>query len=81
MKSVPKSNKPAVVRSPRIAPEAPFQDPELKPGAPDALAKGCTCDPHRNRYGAGQHEEGAAVYLPDLNCPLHGLEAIAKASA
>jgi hypothetical protein len=79
MKSVNKSRSPDVLRSPRIAPE--FSDPELKPGAPDALAHGCTCDPFQNRFGAGQHEDGSAVYFPDQDCPLHGLEAIIKAGA
>jgi hypothetical protein len=79
MKSVPKGRRSDVLRSPRIAPE--FQEPEFMPGAPDALQNGCTCDPHQNRYGAGQHEDGTAVYFPDQDCPLHGLEAIVKAGA
>ena len=51
----------------------------MKPGAPNALAKGCTCDPISNRYGAGLHVDGTSIYVPDLNCPLHGVDAISKA--
>ena len=79
MKRVNKSRSADVLRSPRIA--SAFQEPELKPGAPDALAQGCTCDPIQNRYGAGQHENDSAVYFPDQDCPLHGLDALVKASA
>jgi hypothetical protein len=75
--SIPKSRRDDVLRSPPISP--PFQDPELKPGAPDALEEGCICDPHLNFYGAGQHHEGSAIYFPEQGCPLHGLEAIVRA--
>lgn len=77
MKSVPKSRPTDVLRSPRIAPA--FQDPELKPGAPDAIAQGCTCNAFENRFGAGQHEGRSAMYYPVQDCPLHGLKAIADA--
>ena len=82
MKSVPKSRSSDVLKSPSIAAGlGAFREPELKPGAPDALELGCTCDPVKNRYGAGQHEDGSAHYFAEPYCPLHGLKALAKASA
>lgn len=58
----------------------PIDAPRLDPGSPEARSSGCTCDPVRNRYGAGVlDEEGRGPgFFPDWDCPLHGLEAIAK---
>lgn len=79
MKSVSRAAKARVLHSPSISAAAPFQDVELKPGTPDALQKGCTCDPFHNRFGAGHHEDGKAVYFPNQDCPLHGVEAVEEA--
>lgn len=66
--------------SPRIAPElAPYVSRELKPDSPDALEQGCTCNPMRNRFGAGHSMDGEAFYYPENECPLHGLDALSGA--
>jgi hypothetical protein len=41
------------------------------PGAPDAVAAGCLCDPGRNNFGRG-HRKGSAVQMViKSGCPLH----------
>jgi hypothetical protein len=54
--------------------------PALDPGSPEALANGCTCDPVENHHGKGEMlpEGRGPVFCPDNDCPLHGLETIAK---
>jgi len=49
------------------------------PGAPEARARGCTCDPAKNWDGAGEVE--GTVFHTDLFCPLHGLAAILEPPA
>jgi hypothetical protein len=51
----------------------------LKPGSPEAIAKGCTCDPKRNANGAGHDLMGRHTWFPANDCPMHGLDAAPKA--
>lgn len=44
------------------------------PGAPDAMAAGCTCDPVRNNHGAGMADAGhggGVQFVYRNSCPLH----------
>ncbi|MGH3754113.1 MAG: hypothetical protein ACRDRP_15735 [Pseudonocardiaceae bacterium] len=44
---------------------------QFLPGAPDAVAAGCICDPGRNNHGRG-HRQGSAVQMVIKDgCPLH----------
>jgi hypothetical protein len=54
------------------------REPAFDPGAPEAVAEGCTCDPVRNAHGKGWPMPGIAglVHSPDPACPLHGIDAV-----
>ncbi|MGH3710537.1 MAG: hypothetical protein ACRDRQ_21075 [Pseudonocardiaceae bacterium] len=41
------------------------------PGAPDAVAAGCLCDPGRNNNGRGHRRDGAVQMVIKDGCPLH----------
>jgi len=47
------------------------------PGSPEAMARGCTCDPVKNRDGAGEVE--GTVFHTDWGCLLHGRVVIVRA--
>jgi hypothetical protein len=54
------------------------EEQEHTPGSPEAIAKGCTCNPIMNRGGQGTlSESGQLAFMPNNDCPLHGL-AVAK---
>lgn len=42
---------------------------DLKPGTPEAVSKGCTCE---------RGQSGYPSWLCDGNCPVHGLVALAE---
>jgi hypothetical protein len=44
---------------------------EFLPGAPDAVAAGCLCDPERNNYGRGHRRDGAVQMVIKDGCPRH----------
>ena len=45
-------------------------------GAPEAIKRGCTCDPVENCNGEGHRgQSGIRLFAPDDACPLHGLNA------
>jgi hypothetical protein len=52
-----------------------MSDEHLKPGSPEAIAKGCTCDPKRNADGAGHDLMGRHTWFPANDCRMHGLAA------
>ena len=58
----------------------PIDAPRLDPGSPEARASGCTCDPAENDYGKGRTlpDGRGRAFRPNDDCPMHGLEAIAK---
>lgn len=41
------------------------------PGAPDAVAAGCICDPERNNHGRGHQRGGSVQMVIKDGCPLH----------
>ena len=47
------------------------------PGSRDAIERGCTCDPVKNCAGEGRRgASGIRLFVPDDECPLHGVEAV-----
>jgi hypothetical protein len=42
-----------------------------RPGAADAVAAGCTCDPAKNNAGAGGLHDDHHVFIFRKDCPLH----------
>jgi hypothetical protein len=46
------------------------------PGSAAAVAADCTCDPDENANGTGTPEPTGAVFIVDLECPLHGVRVI-----
>jgi len=47
------------------------------PGSREAIERGCTCDPVDNERGEGRlGASGTRLFVPDQECPLHGLEAV-----
>lgn len=46
-----------------------------QPGSPEAIAKGCTCNPELNHHGRGVRRSlgSAAAFYPDQGCPQHAL--------
>jgi hypothetical protein len=47
------------------------------PGAPEAIERGCACDPVENCNGEGRRgQSGIRLFAPDDGCPLHGLDAV-----
>jgi hypothetical protein len=47
------------------------------PGSRAAIERGCTCDPVENCAGEGRRgASGTRLFVPDQECPLHGLEAV-----
>jgi hypothetical protein len=58
--------------------DVPLAGPELPPGAPEVLARGCRCDPVKNKNGKGVAVPGrpGPLYRADSDCPMHGLAAI-----
>jgi len=47
------------------------------PGAREAIERGCTCDPAENCAGEGRRGvSGARLFVPDQECPVHGLDAV-----
>jgi hypothetical protein len=47
------------------------------PGAREAIKRGCICDPVENCNGEGrQGASGTRVFVPNDECPLHGLDAV-----
>jgi len=59
--------------------DVPIEGPEFPPGAPEALAPGCTCDPGKNKNGKGVAVlpgRRGPLYKADRNCPIHGMAAI-----
>jgi hypothetical protein len=47
------------------------------PGSREAIERGCTCDPVDNERGEGRlGASGARLFVPDEECPVHGLEAV-----
>jgi len=53
-----------------------FDGDDPTPGSAEAIAKGCTCDPAKNRNGKGRLTASGYLFSPDWKCPVHGLEAI-----
>lgn len=52
----------------------PAPDDRMHPGAPDAIAAGCTCDPDENHHGRGtKPDEPRTEFIETLSCPLHGI--------
>jgi len=64
--------------------DVPIDGPEFPPGAPEALARGCTCDQGKNNNGKGVPVPEAVagpgrtgpLYRPNSTCPIHGVAAI-----
>jgi hypothetical protein len=55
------------------------REPEHTPGSPEAIAKGCTCDPVINSGGRGTlSASGQVAFIPDNSCPLHGLALVKR---
>ena len=51
------------------------------PGSREAIERGCTCDAVENRQGEGRlGASGTRLFVPDQECPLHGLDAVFGAS-
>jgi hypothetical protein len=51
-----------------------------KPGSPVAIAPGCTCSLEANSEGEGELQpDGTRMFFPDLDCPIHGFDAIREA--
>lgn len=48
------------------------QTPDPPPGSPGALARGCLCDPARNRDGEGLAGVDPPMWEAHPDCPLHG---------
>jgi hypothetical protein len=46
------------------------------PGSSEAIGRGCTCDVGDNNHGLGQNHGGQTYFFPDLDCPLHGVDAV-----
>jgi hypothetical protein len=47
------------------------------PGSREAIERGCTCDPTENCHGEGcRGAAGTRLFVPDDECPLHGLKAV-----
>jgi len=55
-----------------------FSELEGPPGSPEAVARGCTCDPWTNRAGKGEGTFEGVIFHPDWRCPLHGKPEIAN---
>lgn len=46
------------------------------PGSREAIERGCSCDPVENLHGEGRPgPSGFRLFVPDDQCPLHGLGA------
>jgi hypothetical protein len=56
-----------------LAVTAPFLKPPF-PGSPEAITRGCTCDPEINRRGYGKPVPEGIAFIADALCPLHGYE-------
>ena len=48
------------------------------PGSRDATMRGCTCGVRVNNHGLGHTEGGETYFFPDLDCPLHGVDAVSR---
>jgi hypothetical protein len=48
------------------------------PGSRDAIAKGCKCSAIDNNYGKGTQQGDEFLFFPELECPLHGIDALMK---
>jgi len=47
------------------------------PGSREAIERGCICNPIENCHGEGHRgAAGARLFVPDDECPLHGLKAV-----
>ena len=53
--------------------------PLQRPGSPEAIAIGCTCNPVRNKHGEGLKRGGRLSFFCDEACPIHGAEVVRKA--
>jgi hypothetical protein len=42
-----------------------------RPGAPDAVAAGCTCDPVKNNHGRGTPGDDGVLFIFRQTCPVH----------
>jgi hypothetical protein len=52
---------------------------KVTPGSAIAIAEGCTCDPVANNDGLGSARiSGRVVFVPDEQCPLHGLSVLQR---
>jgi hypothetical protein len=55
------------------------KEPEHTPGSPEAIAKGCTCDPVINSGGRGTlSPSGQVAFMPNNDCPLHGIAIVKR---
>jgi hypothetical protein len=54
-----------------------MQEPPT-PGSRRAVEKGCTCSPEANNFGRGMQEADEFFFFPELECPLHGIDALMK---
>jgi len=68
---------PTESRYPRSVIQMP--PPLQRPGSPEAIAIGCTCNPIRNKHGEGIKRGGRLSFLCDEACPIHGAEVVRKA--
>lgn len=51
--------------------------PTMPPGSPGAKKAGCLCPRMDNRGGLGIYsDEHGPKYVVNLNCPLHGMDAL-----
>jgi len=52
---------------------------QVIPGSAMAIAEGCTCDPvvNNDRLGSARFS-GRVVFVPDEQCPLHGLPVLER---
>jgi hypothetical protein len=54
-----------------------MQEP-APPGSREAIAKGCKCSAKDNNYGKGTQQGDEFFFFPELECPLHGIDALMK---
>jgi len=43
------------------------------PGHPDAIEKGCTCNPNLNNHGIGVNLNHEIYFYISSSCPVHGI--------
>jgi len=54
---------------------------KLDPGSREAIIRGCRCDVRINNHGLGYRDGGQTYFFPDLDCPLHGIDAVSQKRA